>query len=182
MELYLSNNSLIDFKEIQNLKHLNKLIILDLSGNVLSNDPNYRIYTLYMIKKLKVLDGISVELSEHQAAKDLFTGRLTEEILISRLNGLSPKNVQELDLSNCKLKDFEDIFNEQYFPNLAELNLSSNSFTSVKMLGFLPKLKVLILNSNKIETIFTNNDNGQRIGINGCQVLKILIFKIINNF
>ena len=107
MEIYLANNLISNPKEIQNLKHLHKLIILDISGNPLSKDPNYRIFTLYNLKKLKVLDGVSVEVAEHQIAKELFTGRLTEEILLSRLNGLSPESVQELDLTNCKLKDFD---------------------------------------------------------------------------
>ena len=171
MELYFANNLIANPKEIQNLKHLHKLIILDISGNPLSKDPNYRIFTLYNLKKLKVLDGVSVEVAEHQIAKDLFTGRLTEEILLSRLNGLSPENVQELDLTNCKLKDFEDIFNENYFPNLVELNLSVNLFTTTKMLGVLPKLKILILNSNKLETLnIVPSDNKSVIGLSGCQV------------
>jgi hypothetical protein len=37
-------------------------------------------------------------------AKELFTGRLTEEILLQRLDGLTPEAVIELDLSNCKLR------------------------------------------------------------------------------
>lgn len=175
MEIYLANNLISNPKEIQNLKHLHKLIILDISGNPLSKDPNYRIFTLYNLKKLKVLDGVSVEVAEHQIAKELFTGRLTEEILLSRLNGLSPESVQELDLTNCKLKDFEDIFNENYFPNLVELNLSLNLFITTKMLGFLPKLKILIMNSNKLETLFISQDLNGKIGLNGCQVeLKFL--------
>ena len=64
MELYIGNNHILDSKEINNLKNLQKLIILDLSGNPFSKDPNYRIYTLFVIKKLKVLDGISIEASE----------------------------------------------------------------------------------------------------------------------
>ena len=178
MELYLGNNLIYNPKEIPNLKHLNKLIILDISGNPLSKDPNHRIFTLYNLKKLKVLDGISVELVEHQTAKELFTGRLTEEILLSRLNGMSPENVQELDLTNCKLKDFEDIFNEKYFPNLVELNLSVNLFASTKMLGLLPKLKILILSSNKLESLSVNNNNSyiKIVGLNGCLVKKYFFF------
>ncbi len=178
MEVYLANNSISNPKEIQNFKQLHKLIILDISGNPLSKDPNYRIYTLYNLKKLKVLDGVSVEVAEHQIAKDLFTGRLTEEILLSRLNGLSPESVQELNLTNCKLKDFEDIFNENYFPNLVELNLSINLFATTKMLGYLPKLKILIINSNKLETLYVNADPNSKLGLNGCQVILIL-FKIL---
>ena len=171
MEVYLANNLISNPKEIQHLKHLHKLIILDISGNPICKDPNSRIYTLYNLKKLKVLDGVSVEVAEHQVAKDLFTGRLTEEILLSRLNGLSPENVEELDLTNCKLKDFEDIFNENYFPNLIELNISVNLFTSMKMLGNLPKLKILIMNSNKLESLYLSNDMNAKLGLNGCQVV-----------
>lgn len=52
-----------------------------MSGNPLSRDSGYRIYTLYILKKLKVLDGTSVENFEQQQAREHFTGRLTEEIL-----------------------------------------------------------------------------------------------------
>lgn len=61
MELYLGNNRITESKEITHLKNFHKLIILDLSGNPFSKDPNYRIYTLFVIRKLKVLDGISIE-------------------------------------------------------------------------------------------------------------------------
>lgn len=78
MELYIGNNRLTESKEIAVLKPLHKLIILDMyynfyfinqslflkyfrSGNPFSKDPNYRIYSLFIINKLKVLDGISIE-------------------------------------------------------------------------------------------------------------------------
>lgn len=59
--MYLANNNIANQKEIQNISNLPKLIILDLSNNPITKDPNYRIYTLYNIKKLKVLDGLSIE-------------------------------------------------------------------------------------------------------------------------
>ena len=52
--MYLANNKLSSTREINNITQLTKLIILDLSGNPLSKDPNYRVYTLYNLKKLKV--------------------------------------------------------------------------------------------------------------------------------
>jgi hypothetical protein len=64
MEVYLGNNNITNSKEINNLKNLYKLIILDLSGNPFSRDANYRVYTLFILKKLKVLDGISIEAQE----------------------------------------------------------------------------------------------------------------------
>ena len=61
MELYLGNNLIFDIKEIIKLKSLARLIILDISGNNLSRDTNYRIYCIFHLRKLKVLDGISIE-------------------------------------------------------------------------------------------------------------------------
>jgi hypothetical protein len=36
MELYIGNNKIVDSKQVKNLTGLNKLIILDLSGNPIS--------------------------------------------------------------------------------------------------------------------------------------------------
>ena len=107
MELYLGNNKIVDSKHIKSLTGLSKLIILDLSGNPISKESSYRFYTLYLLKKLKVLDGISIESPEHQQAREHFTGRLTEEILRENLRGKPCEEVTELDLKGCNLKDFE---------------------------------------------------------------------------
>jgi hypothetical protein len=77
MELYIGNNKISDSNQIKSLSCLNKLIILDLSGNPISKEESYRFYTLFLLKKLKVLDGISIESPEHQQAREHFTGRLT---------------------------------------------------------------------------------------------------------
>lgn len=61
MELYLGNNLISDTREITKLKTLSRLIILDISGNNLSRDSNYRIYCIFHLRKLKVLDGVSIE-------------------------------------------------------------------------------------------------------------------------
>ena len=88
----------------------------------------------------------------------MFVGRLTEEILESRLNGYSLKEVKILDLSNAKLKDFDDIFTSKNFPKLRELNLSNNYFGSMRIFGHFPSLKILSLSRNRIETfLITNN-------------------------
>ncbi len=67
------------------------------------------------------------------------------------------------------------MFNNKKFPKLAELDLSGNEFSSVKMLGNLPNLKILILQANKIETLFFNTDLNVVKGLNGCPVLFLLI-------
>jgi hypothetical protein len=59
-------------------------------------------------------------------AKETFAGRLTEEILESKLGGRKLSDIKELDLSSCRLRDFDNMFDESHYPNLRELNLSHN--------------------------------------------------------
>ena len=118
MELYLGNNLISDVKETIKLKDLQRLIILDISGNLMSSSfgSNYRIYCIFHLRKLRVLDGMSIDPQEHLEAKETFSDRLTEEILNSRLNGRKLNEMRELDLSSCKLRDFEDMFDSNSCP------------------------------------------------------------------
>ena len=62
--------------------------------------------------------------------------------------------LRDLDLSNCKLKDFEDMFDSQRLTNIRELNLNGNMMSSLKAVGYLPTLKILRLRGNRIETLY----------------------------
>ena len=73
-----------------------------------------------------MLDGLSIDPTEHLEAKETFSGRLTEEILVTRLQNRKLADMRELDLSSCKLRDFEDMFDASTCPNLRDLNLSHN--------------------------------------------------------
>jgi len=59
-------------------------------------------------------------------AKETFSGRLTDEMINLRLQGRKLSDVRDLDLSNCKLRDFEDMFDNVKLPNIRELNLNGN--------------------------------------------------------
>ena len=172
MELYIGNNFISDLKEVKHLHDLNKIIILDMSGNPLCNEETYRGFILFNLQKLKVLDGVSIDVNEQQIARELFTGRLTEEILETRLNGQLEKDIKVLDLSNCKLKDFDDMFTGSRFPNLRDLNLSGNLFSSLRCITNLPNLKILNLNNNRIDSLMLQNTNvvGVNKGLNALQV------------
>jgi len=63
MELYLGNNLISDMKETIKLKDLQRLIILDISGNLMNTSfgNNYRIYCIFHLRKLRVLDGLSID-------------------------------------------------------------------------------------------------------------------------
>ncbi len=79
MELYVGNNCIASLSEIDYLKMLSKLIIVDLAGNPVCSDYRYRLYTLYRVRRLKVLDGTSVSTDEAAAAREKYSGRLTLE-------------------------------------------------------------------------------------------------------
>ncbi len=72
------------------------------------------------------------------------------------------------------------MFNNKKFPKLAQLDLSGNEFCSVKMLGNLPNLKILILQANKIQSLFHNTDININKGLNGCPVILLFILESVN--
>ena len=77
-------NRLDNLKEVNNLRTVPRLIILDLSGNPLCKDKDYRLYSIYHLKKLKVLDGVSIDTQESLKAKETFTGKMSPELLLER--------------------------------------------------------------------------------------------------
>jgi Leucine-rich repeat (LRR) protein len=176
LELYIGNNWFTNMKQVVELKKLPKLIILDISGNEMWGQPNYRIYIIFHLKKkLKVLDGMSIEASEIQQANEMFSGRLTDEILETRWATQYFNDLKELDISSCKLRDFEDMFDESKFPNLRELNLSHNNLITLKGFGYLPKLKILTVSANKLETLISSpNEDGYPKGLLGLTGLEVL--------
>jgi len=151
MELYIGNNRLIALKEVQGLKELPKLIILDLAGNPLCEVDEYRSYTIYQLRKLKVLDGVGIESTEQSVAKERFAGRLTVEVLVEKLGHSFWQHVRELDLSRSKLREL-DALHADGFSNLRELNLDGNLIASLHGLPRLPGLTVLRLNNNLVST------------------------------
>lgn len=105
----------------------------------------------------------------------MFAGRLTDEILESRTSVKNFIELRELDISSCKLRDFDDMFDDTKFPNLRELNLSHNSLVTLKGFGYLPKLKILTVSANKLETLITSpNDDGYPKGLLGLTGLEVL--------
>jgi len=113
---------------------------------------------IYYITNLKILNRFAVEKNEILKAKEFFDGRITSELLESRLGHCHTKSVKELDLSNNKLKSFERIFNSENFPNLKKLDLSRNLFSSFKIFGSLPSLITLFLNSNVFFSIIDHKE------------------------
>lgn len=107
-------------------------------------------------------------------AKETFAGRLTEEILEARIGNRSLKDIKELDLSSQKLRDFDGMFDDQ-FSNLRELNLSHNQLVTLKCFGSMPRLRILKVKANRLDTLFCRpSDSGQPKGLLGLTGLEFL--------
>lgn len=70
--LILTNNRLSRFEDIDMLATCPTLTRLSLLGNLVCNLPNYRLYTIFKIPTLRVLDFQQVTQIERDAAKKLF--------------------------------------------------------------------------------------------------------------
>eukprot|EP00644_Phytophthora_capsici_P004087 jgi/Phyca11/131523/e_gw1.107.73.1 len=164
MELYLGNNQIDNLKEIQHLKSLPKLTILDLSGNEITRLPDYRIYSVYYLRRVKVLDGVSVSTQDQSNAKQKYSGKLTFEFILDKCGGggsATPTGpagesqfgrIADMDISSCRIREIGRIPGD-VFSNVRVLNLENNQISDISGLEALPKLRVLNLNRNKIERL-----------------------------
>src|SRR5690606_12223786 len=108
----------------------------------------YRLYTVYHLKKLKVLDGIGISAAEVTKAKDEYSGKMTSELLLQKVGHMNFKQVTYLDLSNVGLKEFEGI---SAFPRLQDLSLENNNLSNLKGIEHCSALVTLNLANNKLE-------------------------------
>ncbi|KAM9341102.1 leucine-rich repeat-containing protein 9 [Symphorus nematophorus] len=153
LELYIGNNQISTSQDIYYLKGLTNLIILDLYGNpLLEKLDNYRIYVVFHLPSLKALDGIAVEVTECENAKDVFGGRLTSDMVTEKLGHSNYTDITYLTLQSCSIR-MVDLHPPDLFCSLRSVNLDHNNLTSFSGLIYLPNIKALCLNYNHIESI-----------------------------
>ncbi|XP_029349892.1 leucine-rich repeat-containing protein 9 [Echeneis naucrates] len=153
LELYIGNNQIFTSRDIYYLKGLTNLIILDLYGNPLKERlENYRIYVVFHLPSLKALDGVAVEVTECESAKDMFGGRLTPDMVAEKLGHSNYTDITYLTLQSCSIR-MVDLSPVDLFSSLYSVNLDHNNLTSFSGLIYLPNIKALCLNYNHIESI-----------------------------
>ena len=116
-------------------------------------EPHIREYAIFHLKKLKVLDGVGIEMSELKNSKQRFAGRLTEELLENRYKG-TVKDAAKLDLSQAKLRDFDEAFTSAQFPKLTDLNIAENALSSLNCFSMMPNMVQLNASRNKIDSLY----------------------------
>ncbi|XP_008801183.1 U2 small nuclear ribonucleoprotein A'-like [Phoenix dactylifera] len=77
--LVLTNNRLLNLVEIDPLASLPKLQFLSLLDNNITKKPNYRLYVIYKLKQLRLLDFKKVKQKERLEAERLFASKEAEE-------------------------------------------------------------------------------------------------------
>ncbi|KAJ7990764.1 hypothetical protein DPEC_G00290290 [Dallia pectoralis] len=153
LELYVGNNMISTTRNIYHLKVLTNLVILEMYGNpIVEKLDYYRIYVVFHLPALKALDGIAVEVTECENAKNMFGGRLTPDMLAEKLGHLNHSGMVDLYLQSCDIRTV-DLVPADLFHNLHTVNLEHNNLTSFSGLVYLPNIKTLCLNYNHIESI-----------------------------
>ncbi|XP_078418403.1 leucine-rich repeat-containing protein 9 isoform X2 [Cetorhinus maximus] len=153
IELYLGNNLIHNNCEIYHLKGMENLVILDLYGNPLVyKQEHYRFFVIYHLPSLRAFDGNVVEPAQSENAKDVFGGRLTSDMVTERLGHSNFSEILKLEMPESAIRSV-DLGPSEKFGRLQRINLEHNNLTSFSGLVCLPRVKVLYLNHNHIETI-----------------------------
>lgn len=158
MELYVGNNSIADLHNVLVLKEMPKLAILDLMGNPISFITEYRLFIVFHLGKIKIVDGCAITLKEIATARETFFGKLTIELLGEKLGHYNFQQIQELDLRDCRIKDIECFqANAAQFRALRKLNLDNNLLTCIDPLIYLTNIRFLSLNNNRLDKLFSSD-------------------------
>ncbi|KHN87298.1 putative U2 small nuclear ribonucleoprotein A' [Toxocara canis] len=78
--LALTNNNLCELGDIDPLGTCQKLEYLTLIGNPVTHKPQYRLYVIYKVPSVRVLDFKRVRLVERQQAATLFKGKKGQRV------------------------------------------------------------------------------------------------------
>ncbi|CAL2031181.1 unnamed protein product [Caenorhabditis brenneri] len=73
--LALTNNNLCELGDIEPLAECKKLEYVSFIGNPITHKENYRMYVIYKLPTVRVIDFNRVRLTERDAAKKLFKGK-----------------------------------------------------------------------------------------------------------
>jgi len=103
-ELVLNNNEIKDLADIDPLAELPNLEYLSLLGCPMCAITNYRLYVIFKLKTVRVLDYRRVKKSEREAANKMFSGSKGDKLLKEIANTFVPGGELD-DLQKRKEKE-----------------------------------------------------------------------------
>nr|CDS15005.1 leucine rich repeat containing protein 9 [Echinococcus granulosus] len=152
-QLFISSNRITNYQSVLALSDLPDLRVVDLRFNPLKTQlSRYRLRTVYHLPHLAFLDGVEVNISEVNEAREALDGRLSTDYLLASLGLESPGRVTHYNCEDGGIRSVELAPSEAFF-NLHTLNLQNNRLTSFEGLLQLENLEVLWLPGNKISTL-----------------------------
>ncbi|CAJ0572351.1 unnamed protein product, partial [Mesorhabditis spiculigera] len=79
--LMLTNNNIGELGDLDPLAKCEKLEYISLSGNPITHKDHYRLYVIFRIPTVRVLDFQRVKLKEREEAKKMFKGKKNRKLL-----------------------------------------------------------------------------------------------------
>lgn len=150
--LMIAANCLESPREVLRLRRNHSLRFLGAQSNpVCLQFQNFRLFVLYYLDNLIVVDGVQVSDSEMKAAVSCFDGVLTLNYLLDELgDDTDIRSITRIDLPE---KDLTSVMDFPSISSLTAINLQGNSLTEFGIFDVLPSLEVLCLAGNKIKSV-----------------------------
>ncbi|VDO46765.1 unnamed protein product [Onchocerca flexuosa] len=130
--LALTNNNLCELGDIDPLVTCKKLEYLTLIGNPLTHKPQYRLYVIYKLPSVRVLDFKRVRLAERKQADSLFKGKKGQKfrnevvkkskVILDDEEDRQSRNLGVEDVKKIEAKFFLANFQKFWFLNIIERN------------------------------------------------------------
>jgi Leucine-rich repeat (LRR) protein len=105
---------------------------------------------VFKLPQLQILDAAVVDEETRQNAAKVYTGRLTEDMLLRE----EPNRREQVNLSSLELTLLDHQIVSSRFQSVKHLNLEKNNLNDVSALRALPHLEKLHLRHNRINVAF----------------------------
>lgn len=172
-ELYVTECNLKLLASMAPLTSCARLLALDLSGNPVCLEENYRRFIVYKVRSLQILDGGCVSSEERADAVSTLSGLLTLDRLQEMLTPPQLSSLTQLDLPSCGIRDISLPYD--CLQHVTSLNLEDNQVVLLSGLQHLRQLRVLNLAHNAVRRLRDRGEPPPSAGAACFPALQVLI-------
>ncbi len=108
-QLVLTNNRISFLSEVTNLSGLKHLWFLSLSNNPVTKKPYYRLFIIYILPSLCVLDFCKVKRKEREEARKLFSSKAGKRLIETIKNGTATTSEKGSDSKMIKISENNEL-------------------------------------------------------------------------